>query len=1256
MKKRLYIITLLFTLLFFVTNRVKAKDNNIPEIQLNGSEFIYLEKGTEYHEYGAIAIDVEDGNLSENIEIDSSSLNIHQTGIYSIKYTVKDSDMNVVLKERFVQVFDQIYEEKNISIDDTNIVGIFPIDDENYIVFSHAYNLGIVTFIDKLGNIDETKNFLLSDNEGDLIQIIKIIETKDNNYFILGRNEAENSSLLIIIDKNGEVLSQASFENLDVVFDVTEYQVNNFILTDGTKLFYFEGTNYQDAINIETTIDNLDSLSNGSIVTYSNDTDKAYINITDFEEKILAEVNLIDMFIQDNKIILVGNITNSNLGCIYIMNQEGIIITSKTYDDSFKDVNLVSNYLMVVFENNGISTIEISSLNIFSSYHLSDYQMYKTLSISNKGQIVLGGLNNITLLTPNIIFHEFDNLVVSFNESFDIDTDYNITDFEGELLEYHINSVEEVLDTSIVGTHELIYNITVVSHDGPRDLRLTRTVIVLPNIIEGQIYNEPKIIDIGNLNAKLNNNEYHNEEITEAGNYELIINEVATINFRIEPDYNIEHGGIYKQGKVLVKSGVTAKYLVDGENYTPGNPYMNIGNHTLTVMSDNGYYMEIDFTITENIDLVNNQEFDYKAVIEIIGAELEIDGSVYVSGTEIYEVGNHELKIIGSNGYESTYIFTINERVSHLENNGIYTGSVTPLIPNTTLELDGNPYISGTKITEIGNHILTVKGSNGYIKEYHFTIDFETPGLEDGGIYDNFIEPIIIGGTATLNGEEYISGTKITEIGNHSLVIIGENNYQKEIRFTIRSNFPEKTYTTSVSPNINAELMILNGSVYNNEVIDSVGKYELSIMGRGGFKQTITFEIVPNYGVKNEGSYEEEVIPIISGVNAIYEIDGKPYIPGEKITSVGHHTLTVIGNNGYEVCISFTVIEKANILNNSPHFKSVTIDIPNAELFLNGESYTNKTEIKIVGNHILEIIGTNGYKKTINFVITPEVNIKQNGEYDSGLVISASNVEGIYLNNEIYLDEEITLAGNYELTIYGINDYSVSYNFIIKEKLIDIKPNGVYLGSVKPSIENGEILINGKIHQSGEIFTEIGIHELTIIGINDYQKTYTFTIEPIIEGVEDGKIYEGSVSINIENAQIKLNGEVIPNNTIISEVGNNTITIYGHGGFEKTITFIITPIIEGVKDGKTYYNSIKINIPNVKLLIDGKEYKNGTEYNKIGKHTLTIVGANDYYQEIHFTLKYSTDVLIQQIIIITVPITIIAGIIIVLIRLRKKVM
>jgi VCBS repeat-containing protein len=63
-----------------------------PILTLNGLEDLYLQEGFEYHKMGASAYDIEDGNISSHIIVDSSNLDNSKVGDYKIYYRVKDSD------------------------------------------------------------------------------------------------------------------------------------------------------------------------------------------------------------------------------------------------------------------------------------------------------------------------------------------------------------------------------------------------------------------------------------------------------------------------------------------------------------------------------------------------------------------------------------------------------------------------------------------------------------------------------------------------------------------------------------------------------------------------------------------------------------------------------------------------------------------------------------------------------------------------------------------------------------------------------------------------------------------------------------------------------------------------------------------------------------------------------------------------------------------------------------------------------------
>jgi len=62
-----------------------------PKISLKGFKELYLQQNFAYRELGAVATDIEDGDISYKIKIDTSSLELSQVGDYKVYYTVIDS-------------------------------------------------------------------------------------------------------------------------------------------------------------------------------------------------------------------------------------------------------------------------------------------------------------------------------------------------------------------------------------------------------------------------------------------------------------------------------------------------------------------------------------------------------------------------------------------------------------------------------------------------------------------------------------------------------------------------------------------------------------------------------------------------------------------------------------------------------------------------------------------------------------------------------------------------------------------------------------------------------------------------------------------------------------------------------------------------------------------------------------------------------------------------------------------------------------
>jgi hypothetical protein len=263
--------------------------------------------------------------------------------------------------------------------------------------------------------------------------------------------------------------------------------------------------------------------------------------------------------------------------------------------------------------------------------------------------------------------------------------------------------------------------------------------------------------------------------------------ERTDVTFYIFPVINgVEDGQVY-EGSVAPMVEWN-NLLLDGKAYASGTPITEVGHHTLTVANLNGYNYEITFTVTEIWENIGqNGSYEYSVVPKTNNGTLYLNGNAFSSGTTIYQVGNHTMKIVGVNGYENEITFTITERISGLENGKEYTGSVYPSVSNATLNLNGNSYSSGSNIYNVGFHTLTVMGVNGYISEYRFTILPTITGVEEGKEYlSGSVHASCSYATLKLNGEAYSSGTYIYDVGNHEIEIIGVNGYSQTISFTVR--------------------------------------------------------------------------------------------------------------------------------------------------------------------------------------------------------------------------------------------------------------------------------------------------------------------------------------------------------------------------------------------------------------------------------------------------------------------------------------
>lgn len=236
-----------------------------PVITLNGNNPQTVASGGSYVELGAVASDTEDGDLTDDIEIDSSAVNVGIAGNYLVVYTIEDSDGNVVVANRVVNVVDSgsgvpVIEINGIAFievnqySDYNDLGASAWDDEdgdltNDIVVYNPVNTSVVgTYFvtynveDSEGNdaIEVVRRVDVVEVDDDEAPVITVIYPRDTTYYSKDRvfkvSTNEDARVWYSLDNDDEVEMNEVSDNVfleDVEVDYDSHTVE-FIAEDAS--------------------------------------------------------------------------------------------------------------------------------------------------------------------------------------------------------------------------------------------------------------------------------------------------------------------------------------------------------------------------------------------------------------------------------------------------------------------------------------------------------------------------------------------------------------------------------------------------------------------------------------------------------------------------------------------------------------------------------------------------------------------------------------------------------------------------------------------------------------------------------------------------------------------------------------------------------------------------------------------------------------------------------------------------------------
>lgn len=1217
-----------------------AEGESTLSLSLKGNSTIYLQKGTEYKEFGATAYDTVEGDLTESIAI-HNTVNKDTVGTYTVSYSVSNASSQTASASRTVIVYDDIKNEnikthsangyfgtntfkRVIATEDGGFVAwgysyynyyyyedeyVVKYDENLNVEWSHRYegygtsNYARDLIIDDVGNI-----FLLS-NKG-----YRYLDSQGNTIYSFSTSSWSYTDVEIVSENEFWLFGGYGVGYLQVKYDsATDTWTNNSLNApfDLNNAFVLDGFIF--AINTNGTIskwdltaDEVSTISLGysfsSCKHYIENNSVYFITRTSSDQKHIYKMNSdLNLQIENDATSLSGTIQDIcvNGGAIAVKTSSKFYILSETTLEPLHNFNTKYSFTAedILLADNG------------KIYYVGQYDSY------NAGFVEISNL---------IFFDNVDDRYCKINDVIDYYNGVQISDVFGNSLGTYTCDYSQV-DITKAGNYKAYYTFTAIDEEGIKTYYVGRDVIVEPitTFEVGATYSGSKVIDLEGGSVTINGEDYSYGDVYNIpGDSTMVITGengyTKTINFTIELTVEgVENDTTYYTEVVPVISG--GEITLDGAPYVSGTPITTKGHHTLIITGANGFSRTINFTIETTIVGIEDGQMYYETLYPNINAEnMTLNGVAY-NNEPIENCGNYTLTITGTNGYSKTITFVIETVTSDLTNGETYDEEVTPLFTKGTATLNGEPYESGTTIYTPGLNTLVITGENGYSVTYQFTINLGVENVAQGETYIGEVTPIISGGIITLNNQAYLSGTKIDVPGYYTITVLGADGYRKDIHFIVKPyevNVEHgATYNHSVIPTVSNGTLTLNGEPYTSgSILNTSGEYTLVILGENGYYESITFTLVTGANVEDGKHYNDAITLKFVGTATL---NGEPVQPDTVIEKVGNYELVLTdGENTHTY--NFVIEPDYSIFDG--RITSCIIDFDNCTVTLNGESVTEQITISEVGNYSITVEGENGYTKTIDFAICAEANVENGGEYAAGLVLNA-NGGTIKLNGEDFTDGTIlSTVGTYTLTINGANGHEETIAFDIVPEINGINNATVYYGSVTPSIVGGTLTLNGEEYASGTAITEQGVYQLIISGVGGYTKTINFIVLSESFEIKENGTYMQAMTITHNVCDMEINGEAYTVGSAINTVGKNTLSFIYNG--ERTdITFYIFPLISGVENGAVYEGSATPIIEWNNLLLDGKAYVSGTPITEVGHHTLTVANLNGYNYEIIFTVK-----------------------------------
>ncbi len=206
----------------------------------------------------------------------------------------------------------------------------------------------------------------------------------------------------------------------------------------------------------------------------------------------------------------------------------------------------------------------------------------------------------------------------------------------------------------------------------------------------------------------------------------------------------------------------------------------------------------------------------------------------------------------------------------------------------------------------------------------------------------------------------------------------------------------------------------------------------------------------------------------------------------------------------------------------------------------------------------------------------------------------------------------------------------------------------MFTGSIYIPFLN-EALLNNTPVANGVFIDQPGYYELLW---NEQQ--FSFTVDPIIEGVEDGAVYSSPIRPKVSSGSLMLDTKRFISGQLIDRPGNYRLLINGVEGYIKTLQFTITSNMQGIVNNGKYTDEVQITFNGDGYLNNGY-VTSPLIISEKGEYLLQVKGEGGYSEQYAFTIEQDLESLtfasfLRDYDLIIFGITLISGFIV----LKKK--